>query len=237
MAVARPRPLFVGRSLELDVIASSLDAIARHGPTVVNVIAPSGFGKSALLVRALADGHRGTRSGCGAPRRPLHTLTTLRTAVTPIVRLFAGDPDDAVAYLRDAIAGWSTRGWFFQHQEACRNESLADMYRGEPVRALERLAAKRDVMKSSLMLRMQNQRILLYGMEGVAAIAAAEQEPRRRADYVRLARKRGAELQGERNAWSAAVGGGIAARLARSRKRPMPGHSSQRPSRRSPSSR
>src|SRR5262249_32540461 len=56
-------------------------------------------------------------------RADLYTLTTLRTAVTPMIRLLHGDPDGAVAVLRDAIAGWSTRGWFFQHQEATRNEA------------------------------------------------------------------------------------------------------------------
>ncbi|MDX2091864.1 MAG: protein kinase [Kofleriaceae bacterium] len=147
-------------------------------------------------------------------RSDLYALTTLRTAVTPLCRLFAGDPDGAVTSVRDAIAGWSNRGWFFQHQEAVRNEALADMYRGHPGRALEALAAKRPPMKASMMLRIQNQRILLHGMEGVASLAAAEHDPARRAMLTKLVRTRAQQLAAENNPWGTAVGKGLEARLA-----------------------
>src|SRR5262249_7468102 len=57
---ARTRPLFVGRATELATIAASIDELARSGPAVIHVVAPSGFGKSALLVRALADARERT---------------------------------------------------------------------------------------------------------------------------------------------------------------------------------
>ncbi|HSD89433.1 MAG TPA: serine/threonine-protein kinase, partial [Kofleriaceae bacterium] len=109
VTVATPRPLFVGRSVELDVIASSLDALAGHGPSVVHVVAPSGFGKSALLVRALADARERTAAVVLAGRCYEREAVPFK-AIDPLIDALADhlrrqSPEDVLGVMpRDAFA-------------------------------------------------------------------------------------------------------------------------------------
>jgi len=53
IALAASANDFVGRAAELQTIANAVDALTRTGPAVIDVVADSGLGKSALLRRAV----------------------------------------------------------------------------------------------------------------------------------------------------------------------------------------
>ena len=141
-------------------------------------------------------------------RADVYALTLLRTAVSPTCRFVTGDPAGATTIAHDAIAAWSNRGWHFQHQEVLRTECVADLYAGDPGRALERIAERWPAMTSSMMLRIQNQRIQMHALQALAAVRAGGKH------NTRLARQRSAQLLRERNPWGAALGLAIAGRLA-----------------------
>lgn len=123
-----------------------------------------------------------------------------------LLRLVADDPAAAVADAQRSTDGWSVRGYHLQHFWRLTSLAETDVYAGRPAEAVRRLDAEWPALRQSMLLRIQQTRILALLPRGraLAAAAAASTDPRERraladraaADARRIGRERAPWAEG-----------------------------------------
>ncbi|WP_437502697.1 ATP-binding protein [Sorangium sp. So ce1099] len=112
---------------------------------------------------------------------------------------------DDVAGARRAIAGalsrWTTSGFHLEHFVGLLAETYVDRYAGRAGSAMRRLTAAWPTIEGSMLLMMQNSRVMAHVERACAALGAAEgaAEPE---PLIQAALRDAAALSRERMAWS-----------------------------------
>ncbi|WP_236644191.1 ATP-binding protein [Sorangium cellulosum] len=112
---------------------------------------------------------------------------------------------DDVAAARGAVAGalsrWTTSGFHLEHFVGLLGETYVDRYAGRAGAALRRLAEAWPKIEGSMLLMMQNSRVMAHVERASTALAAAEGavEPE---PLIQAALRDAAALARERTAWS-----------------------------------
>jgi hypothetical protein len=153
-------------------------------------------------------------------RQDRFALTLGKTIALPWVHLVSDRPDDARAESAAAIAGWSSAGWFFQHQEDLRAQSFADIYQGRAEAALARIDAAWPEIERAMHLRIQNERIQMGHVRGLAILSLARAGAGRHEREVAWVERTARALRREKNRWADAVGAGLEAGVAAARRTP-----------------
>ncbi|WP_437731904.1 ATP-binding protein [Sorangium sp. So ce1335] len=112
---------------------------------------------------------------------------------------------DDVAGARGAIAGalsrWTTSGFHLEHFVGLLGETYVDRYAGRAGAAMRRLTASWPALEGSMLLMMQNSRVMAHVERASTALAAAESaaEPE---PLIEAALRDAAALAREKTAWS-----------------------------------
>jgi serine/threonine protein kinase len=131
-------------------------------------------------------------------------LTTLRTRLTPLVLLAAGEPERARQEAHDAIAGWPADGFLLQHWYELTAEAESRLYEGAGFAALRLVWDRWPAIRRSFLLRVEAVRIhsmYLRGRAAVATAAGSRGEPSAVDDAESDARR----IEKEGTAWGAAL--------------------------------
>jgi hypothetical protein len=146
-------------------------------------------------------------------RGDLYLEAHLSTHIMAIVRLGADEVDEADEELRSITSAWSQRGFHLQHTLALVARVMFDLYRGAGDRAWDTLRRQWPLYQSSLLTRIQYNRVDMLQLRGRCAIAMAlvADDPR---PYLRGAAADARRLRCERSPFAAAMAavieGGVA---------------------------
>jgi hypothetical protein len=90
-------------------------------------------------------------------------------------------PDSAELELREVMGQWSQEGYHVQHFTGLFGQVQIEVYRGQGAAALDRIALQWSALKRSLLLRIQQIRVVFSHIYARAALASAAQgrEPRK----------------------------------------------------------
>jgi eukaryotic-like serine/threonine-protein kinase len=152
-------------------------------------------------------------------RQDKFTLTLGQTTGLPWVHLIGDRPGEASAQSQSAIDAWTRDAWHIQHQENLRTQCLVELYEGRPANVLERIEAARPRFEAAMLERLQNERIQLWHLRGLALISGvragtvAESELRTVERDVHALRK-------DRHRWADVIAAALAAGVAAARKSP-----------------
>ena len=128
-------------------------------------------------------------------RDDLNAVANLRTRLSYIVSLAADDVPGAKDEVRQGIEVWSRKGFTAQH--FFELQALVDIaiYDNAGADAWAVITRSWDGLAGSLLLRVQRIRIESLWFRMRAAIAAADADPARRAEYLRDAERTGRQLR------------------------------------------
>ena len=104
-------------------------------------------------------------------RGDLYAVTSLKSGLSNVSLLAAGDPSGARAAVREVMQRWSATSFHFQHYWALLSEGLIDLYEGSPTEGWNRLEAGWGALKRSQLLRIQNVRIEATFLKARLALA------------------------------------------------------------------
>lgn len=131
--------------------------------------------------------------------------------------LGADDITSARDRVRGAMRRWSKDGFHFQHMLALILETSCDLYQGQGGSAWQRLAESWVAVENSYIFGWQGQRILFLHARGLAAVAAAREQPHNAGVLLAAAERDAAQLEEDRAlrhdsvAMAALIRAGIAA--------------------------
>ncbi|WP_437794069.1 ATP-binding protein [Sorangium sp. So ce693] len=112
---------------------------------------------------------------------------------------------DDVAGARGAIAGalsrWTTSGFHLEHFVGLLGETYVDRYAGRAGAAMKRLTDAWPRIEGSMLLMMQNSRVMAHAERACTALAVAEAAPDPEA-LIQVALRDAAALAREKTAWS-----------------------------------
>ncbi len=134
-------------------------------------------------------------------RRDLYAQANLTTSHA-WVKLAADDIGAAREQPALVMARWSHKAFHLQHYVALLAETYIDRYAGLAEAAWNRIEHAFSELESSLLLRVQANRIVAHYERGFCALAAAEAVPRRRAKLLAVAEKDARVIAAERMAWA-----------------------------------
>ncbi len=129
-------------------------------------------------------------------RNDRYALTSLRCGLANVALLVADDAEGARAAVANAMAGWSTRSFHFQHYWAALSETMIDLYLGDTAKSAERLLNCWSLLKSSQLLTIQNVRIEARSLLARVLVASGRID-----EALRQAKK----LEDERAGWAVAL--------------------------------
>ncbi len=150
-------------------------------------------------------------------RGDLNASTAIRTALTNVAWLAAGDVDEARRAVEEGEAVWSRRGFHLQHHWSLLSRVQIDLYQGDGEAALARVAARWSALSRSFLTRIHVVEVEALHLRARALVAAAHggQATRHLADAERDART----LERTRSAHARGLAGliraGVAARRGR----------------------
>ena len=150
-------------------------------------------------------------------RGDLYAAVNLRIGYPNLTWLLAGDPAGARREATDAMRQWSTRGFHLEHYYELLALTNADLYDGRARDALERVTARWQPMRRSLLTRVQLVRLYARNMRARAAVATAEAEPGARAELLAFAERETKAIEREAMPWTAAASTLVRAAAARLR--------------------
>jgi len=134
-------------------------------------------------------------------RRDLYAQANLTTSHA-WVKLAADDIGAAREQPALVMARWSHKAFHLQHYVALLAETYIDRYAGLAEAAWNRIEHAFSELESSLLLRVQANRIVAHYERGFCALAAAEAMPRKRAKLLAIAEKDARVIAAERMAWA-----------------------------------
>lgn len=100
-----------------------------------------------------------------------YAATSLQCGLANVSLLAADDPAGARRAVRQAMAGWSTRSFHFQHYWAALSETLIDLYTGEKDQTVARMHQCLQSLSDSQLLRIQNVRVEAWSLMARALLA------------------------------------------------------------------
>jgi tetratricopeptide (TPR) repeat protein len=118
----------------------------------------------------------------------LYSATDLRLFTSNMAWLADDDPEGARRVAEEAMAHWSKRGFHAQHYYALYAHGQIDLYLGDGVTALDRLAQAWSPLRASMLMQVQSVRLETLHLRARCALAAARQDPGKAGQYVRLAK-------------------------------------------------
>jgi hypothetical protein len=135
-------------------------------------------------------------------RGDLYAITNLRTRITYLSRLAAGDAPAARAEVEAGLARWTHTGFHLQHYYHLFALGEIDLYEGNGAAVLDRLARAAPVLRRSQLLRIQLVRIELEHLRARAFVAAAQADRDEGPRLLRAARRGARRIERERMPWS-----------------------------------
>jgi hypothetical protein len=133
-------------------------------------------------------------------RGNVYAATIFRTGLPNAAWLAADDPEEAQRELVEALGQWSRGGFHVQHYLGMLAEGQIHLYRSEGRRAWERINEVWPALKGSLLLRIQNIRIVMLHLRARSAVAAASSFASR--DLLIAAARDARRIERERMTWS-----------------------------------
>jgi len=149
-------------------------------------------------------------------RQDKFTSTLARTIVLPWVHLVQDRPGEARAQSQAAIDGWTRDAWHIPHQEDLRTQCLVDIYEGRYDRVLARIEDARPRYEHAKLLRLQNERIQLWHLRGLAVIASVRSGVLPAAG-LRVVDRDVHALRKDRHRWADVIAAALAAGVAAAR--------------------
>jgi hypothetical protein len=150
-------------------------------------------------------------------RGDLCASTSLRTALTNLAWLAAGDPQTAKQAAEEGTRMWSRRGFHLQHHWSLLSRTQVDLYAGRSEDAAARVASSWGAFRSSRLGRIQVVYAEMLYLRARASLACAHGP--RRATELRRAAQDAARLDRLRSPHTSAFAGlvraGVAARQGR----------------------
>jgi len=131
----------------------------------------------------------------------------LRIKFRALAHLAAGDPDGAQRELDSAIERWSKDSFTLLHFWHLYLSCEADLYRGEPERALSRIERAWGDVKKSLLLTLQLYRISIWDLRGRLELACAAKSTAERSRRIKAARSAAKTLRKEKTPWADVAAG------------------------------
>jgi len=107
----------------------------------------------------------------------LLAITNLKTSISPQIHLAHDDPARALRELQQAIAAWSSAGFHLQHYNALVSRAEVLLYSGDPEQALAALTGQWQLLRRSMLVRVQSVRVTCLELRARAALALAAQRP------------------------------------------------------------
>ncbi|WP_437777209.1 ATP-binding protein [Sorangium sp. So ce1097] len=137
----------------------------------------------------------------GAEQRGDRYAAAIFSAQAAWVALAADDVAGARGAIAGALSRWTTSGFHLEHFVGLLGETHVDRYAGRAGVALRRLTASWPALEGSMLLMMQNSRVMAHVERASTALAAAEgaadPEP-----LIQAALRDAAALAREKTAWS-----------------------------------
>ncbi len=130
-------------------------------------------------------------------RGDVYSATDLRLFTSNLAWLVDDDPEGARRVAEEAMAHWSKRGFHAQHYYALYAHGQIDLYLGDGLTALDRLAHAWPLLRSSMLMQVQSVRIETLHLRARCALAAARQDPAKANPWLRLAKADGRRLARE----------------------------------------
>ncbi|HLK92138.1 MAG TPA: protein kinase [Polyangia bacterium] len=129
-------------------------------------------------------------------RGSVYAATTLRIGLSNALWLLSDDPARARREAREAMVGWSARGYHIQHWYDLIAGTQIDLYQGDGEGAHRRCREAWPALRRSLLLQMQHTRIVAVDLRGRAALAGGlAAEGTERAARLAVARRCATELR------------------------------------------
>jgi hypothetical protein len=138
-------------------------------------------------------------------RGNLYGETIVTTFAIPFLRLAEDDPTAARRELRQSIERWSRQAFHWQHLTYLLDEVQIDLYLGEAQAAWDRLRTQWGAVARSLLLRVQQFRILMYHLRARAAVAVAATSGIDPKPFLRAAEDDCRRLEREKKPWPVAI--------------------------------
>jgi serine/threonine protein kinase len=109
-------------------------------------------------------------------RGDVYAVTNLSTYLMSWIRLAADEPGEALREAR-VIEGWSGPGYSVQHNDQASCQIMIDLYTGRGQAAWDRVTQIWGPLVRSRLLRVQYLRVAMLELRGIAALAAAAEQP------------------------------------------------------------
>ena len=147
-------------------------------------------------------------------RGDLWSGTNLRVRIAHLAYLADDDPEGADRDCRDAIDGWTNRGFHMQHYWALTSRANIAIYGGEPRVAWDLLESHWDDISGSPLMRVQMVRVECVELRARAALAAAAAGGPDAKHLLEAAKKHARRVEREKMAWSDALAALVRAGVA-----------------------
>ena len=135
-------------------------------------------------------------------RGDLYSATDLRLFTSNMAWLVDDDVEGARRAVEEAIGGWSKKGFHAQHYYALYARVQIDIYAGDGVTGLRRLAEAWPSVKESLLMQVQSVRLELLHARSRCALVAMVQNPDQERESMRSVEADADKMAGERSAFS-----------------------------------
>lgn len=137
-------------------------------------------------------------------RGNIYALNNFGSFAGPLVHMAADDPETGQRELLSVTAQWSQDGFHVQHLTSAFGRAMLDIYMENGPLALEHLDGDFPALRRSMLLRIQQIRVVWNHVYGRAALLAAAQSPEPRS-FLDKARRMSRTLEREAGAWPAAL--------------------------------
>jgi hypothetical protein len=162
---------------------------------------------SLIWLGQVAEASRRVRAQLKAAfeRGDLYSATDLRLFTSNMAWLVDDDVQGARRVVEEAMALWSKRGFHAQHFYALYAHGQIDLYVGDGVTWLSRIAEAWDAFRASMLLQVQSVRLETLHLRARCALCAASQDPSKRDVYLGVARADARRLARENSLFAPAL--------------------------------
>lgn len=105
-----------------------------------------------------------------------YAVTSLKCGLANVSMLAAGEPEEARAAVRSAMAQWGSKQFHFQHYWALLSEGLIDLYAGRPQDSVARVEDGWQQLKAAMLLQIQNVRVEALALRAKLALATGRRQ-------------------------------------------------------------
>jgi hypothetical protein len=138
-------------------------------------------------------------------RGDLFVLAQLRTGFEVRVHLAEDNPERARQGIREALAGWTQKGFVLQHWQAMAYGADIELYEGKADVGYDRFMSQMPALKRSLLLHSGFIRATTWYTQGRLAIGSIAARPHTRRERIAEARRMATLLEREVAPWTGAL--------------------------------